>query len=321
MRRAPSHFAWPQSRFDIKALFNGERAKASDVERSLAARFAGTHPVLVSSGRSAIVLTLQALGLWRPDNVGIAPFSSTCIFQTVGDVATPVPGNLPASFAAHLVYHQWGYVHRVKTAAPVIEDAVDSLHVSAAALFPNGGRVEIVSLCKLFGVPFGGVIFARSEDEALALRELRERRRYMAWPQLLMRCLGERRESARLLWNNGEAANGPVPDAMCGVFMRHLDRFDALVADRRAKLALVRDLAPAWLRFSDVRLPCVVPIECGDDLAARLLGLGFTGGLRHFNTTQDQLDWKLTKVFPLPIHQDVPMSLLAEAADVIRRSR
>jgi putative PLP-dependent aminotransferase (TIGR04422 family) len=310
------HFLWPKSRFRLRELVPYRSGAGAEVEACLTDMFPGTHPVLVSSGRAGIVLTLQMMKLGRPDFVGIAPFSSACIFQSVGEVATPVPGRLPASFDAQLVYHQWGYVHTVPRGA-VIEDGVDSLCVSAQALFPNDGRTEVLSLSKLLGVAMGGVVFCRSAEDAAALRALRDARSKVACPQLVMYAVGQHRPWANVLWHHGEAGNGPLPAPACGMVLRRLKSWREVVADRRLKIELTRALRPAWLRTSEERLPCVVPVECDADTVVRLAGLGFTSGLRHFNTTQDQSDWRLAKVFPLPIHQDVPVEVVAKAVEVI----
>lgn len=281
------------------------------------ALFPGTYPVLVSSGRAGIVLSLCMMGLRRPDYVGIGPYSSACIFQSVGDVSTPVPGNLAAPFSAQLVYHQWGYVHSVREGSAVVEDSVDSLCISSAALFPNGGRAEILSLSKLLGIGMGGVVLCRYPEDAETLRELRDQRRHMAWPQVALCVLARHLPWASVLWHRGESGNGPLPDTVCGLILRRLESWNVLIADRREKIELTASLRPSWLKSSSFRLPCVIPIECSPEMAARLIMLGLTSDLRHFNRTQDQSQWNLVKVLPLPIHQDVPMELLAKAVDIV----
>ena len=80
-----------------------------------------------------------------------------------------------------------------------------------------------------------------------------------------------------------------------------------MIEDRKEKIKRVIDILPPWLKLSNDRLPCVIPIKCSQSLFKRFELMGYISGIRHFNSTLDQANWNLKKVFPIPIHQDVSM--------------
>lgn len=290
----------------------------TDVEKWFEARYPGNRAVLVSSGRAGIVLSLLALGLGRPDWVGVAPFSSACIFRSVGEVATPVPSCVPGSFSATLLYHQWGYPHSANGDV-ILEDGVDSLVVDGGALYPTGGKLEILSLAKLLGVPMGAIIFCRDEQLYERLLRARHDRRHIAWPQYLLRALGERLPWALTIWHHAESGNAIVPRLACTELLRTLDRIDNIITDRKTKLAVLEGLQPEWVQQQPGRLPCCIPIEnISPALLSKLGELGFLSGTRHFNARLNQSDWQLKKVLPLPIHQQVPARVIEKAADIVQ---
>ena len=91
---------------------------------------------------------LAESNLCRTDIVGIFPYASHCVLDTISRIATP--NKLSALNRENVVYHQWGYVYNNPSISPNIEDAVDSLLTYGRHLFPTGGNFEIWSLPKIF---------------------------------------------------------------------------------------------------------------------------------------------------------------------------
>lgn len=314
------YFIWPNSKFSALRPVLSPGGSVQGLEELLSRRYLGCFPVVTSSGRSAIVIALQVVGLGRSDRIGIPPYSSACIFNSVGELCTPVPDQIQTEKQAHLVYHQWGYVHKINSDSTVIEDGVDSLVTSSDALFPNNGRMEILSFAKLLGVPMGGVLFCRNAEDATLAREIRDSKNNMALPQFLLCALSGYSRTALGLWHHGETLNGVLLDILCGEIIKKLNNLEKIVADRKVKLAFVLSkLDPIVNLSSEGRLPVAVPIQCGNETALLLKKIGFSSGLRHFNAALNQSSWHLKKVFPLPIHSDISMSNLEAACLLLSR--
>jgi putative PLP-dependent aminotransferase (TIGR04422 family) len=302
---------WPLQRKPGINLFKYPKRSVSDIENILTDIYQGTYPVVTSSGRSAITVAIQVFELGKVDRIGMPPFSSSCLYFCVGKTSVPVPGDIKQMVSAHLVYHQWGYASKVGGDKLKFEDGVDSLCASSDALFPNNGIVEILSLSKMLGVPMGGVAFFRREVDALRAKEIRDSRINMAWPQFLLCCGSAVSEASGLLWQHAESVNGVLLDFLCGEIAYKLDKLNDLIADRREKLSLVSAMLSPVVNIRDnMRLPVAipVPVEYDEKLFLLLRGDGFSTEQRHFNVSLDQDNWKLRKVLPLPIHQDVPIA-------------
>ncbi len=314
------HLIWPHSKISVSKLMINPKGSVQGLEEVLLRIYPGSFPVVTSSGRSAIVIALQVIGLGRSDRIGIAPYSGACIFNSVGEIATPIPDDIQTGKQAHLVNHQWGYVHKTNATSTVIEDGVESMVTSSDALFPNNGRMEVLSLSKLLGVPMGGVLFCRTSEDASLAREIRDSKRYMALPQFLLCAFSGGSRSALGLWQRSEGINGILLDILCGDIINRFNNFERIVSERRKRLTFVLSkLKPIVNLSSEERLPVAIPIECGNETALQLINIGFTSGLRHFNVRLDQSSWFLKKVFPLPIHSDIAMSNLEAACRLLSR--
>lgn len=310
-------FLWPTGG-PIRSLRDALRlTPVAVVEERLAAMFPSAHPVLLSSGRAALALALTQMGAGRADMVGVFPYASHCVLEAVSRVATPLAGTGAVRLPRRVVYHQWGYVQERGLAADTVEDAVDSLCRPGAGLCPGGGRFEIWSMPKLIGSTGGGVLWCRNGMDARALRELRGRRGGGA-AQWMLRLASRYRRTPYLWWLGGESAGGRPSTLDAGEVMAGIERWDSIVADRAAKLASVRDLVPSWLNLDGDRLPPVVPVVVSDTVASRLGAMGIGCGQRHFERVAGDGARESVKVYPLPIHQEMPPALLARAADCIR---
>lgn len=314
-----SAFLWPAANAPSWRTTLKKGVSQDDLERHLQLLYPGTHPVVTSTGRAAISITLQALGLGRTARVSVPPFSSHCIYSAIGETCVPVPGEIATPFDAHLVYHQWGFIHRSGPNGIVIEDSVDSLITDPGGLFPNDGEAEIVSFSKLLGTSMGAVVFCRTPLLAEQIRRVRDGRITMMRPQQILRWLSFRFPATYVQWHHAESSAGPLPPTASREILDALARLDDLSADRQKKLEFVHDRVPSLAAPSAGRLPVALPVPCSAGAAKPLADLGLTSGLRNFNAALDQSTWDLRKVCPLPLHQDIPLSLLEKACAVLNK--
>lgn len=130
-----------------------------------------------SRGRVAIAKCLSFVGGGRSNLVFVQPYSSHCVLSAVSKVCTPVTIH-PKESDYQIIYHNFGHkniVDRNVYKNILIEDSVDSLITTndENELFPNDGRFAVLSLSKLFRIPFGAICVCHNGIDYDVLRELR----------------------------------------------------------------------------------------------------------------------------------------------------
>lgn len=284
--------------------------------------FHGGHPVLCSSGRSAIVLALIGSGLSRADSVHVFPYASHCVLDAVSRIATPSAGSATAQARVRILFHQWGYVQRHEVQADDIEDCADTLAVPGCKLFPRGGAFEIWSLPKILGTMGGGVLWCKSPEVADRIRYVRDARRG-ATMQWALRLLGRKSPILHAWWQGGEGVCGRGSRLQTGEIVAALGEWPAIVADRQQKVELAWPIAPSWLSRSAERLPCAVPAlaDVGHGFVEEF---GLAAGMRTMEKVEENGMRTLVKLLPIPIHQDVSLvwlrRVLAQIAKQAARS-
>lgn len=302
------YFLWPESRV-LRAIVSAPKLPSVDkVERKLREMFPSGYPVICSSGRSAIVLSLVASNMSRSDFVGVFPYASHCVLDAVSRVATPLAGPTSTTAALRLVYHQWGFVQEKCLPSNSIEDCVDTLCVPGASLFPGGGRFEIWSLPKILGTTSGGVLWCRDARTAEAIRILRNERGGGISPWLL-RLFAKHYPKAYYYWQGVEGNFGYVSCLQTGEYLHAFQNWENVVSDRLKKIDVIWPYAIKTLQKPIDRLPSVIPMPLYLP-ENTLKEIGVISGYRTFEMVNDKGVHSMEKVAPIPIHQDVPVNWL-----------
>ena len=299
----------------LRALASAPRlGSVKVIEEKLRGMFPTGHPVLCSSGRAAIVLALIESEVSRSDFVGVFPYASHCVLDAISRVATPLSGPTATTAPLRIVYHQWGYVQETDLPNNTIEDCVDTLCVAGTKLFPGGGRFEIWSLPKILGTTSGGVLWCRDEEAAQKIRCLRDERGGGLF-QWIIRLLAQKHLRAHFYWQGAEGASGRVSSLQTGEILAAVLKWETVVSDRLNKLSMAWPLSVEWLQKPFNRLPPVVPVVL-DLPETEIQELGISSGHRMFERREGDGYRSLTKVLPVPIHQDVPEHWLS---DIIKK--
>ena len=288
----------------FRALISAPRlVTAVTVERALMDMFPTGHPVLCSSGRAALVLSLIESGVSRSDFVGVSPYASHCVFDAVSRIATPLAGPTSTSSALRIVYHQWGFVQETNLPSNAIEDCADTLCLPGTALFPGGGRFEIWSLPKILGTSSGGVLWCRDKQTADSVRRMRDQRGGGLIPWVI-RLLGKQYHKAHMYWQGAEGDMGQVSRMQTGEIFSAILNWDKFVSDRLKKIDMIWPYSFHWLQKPVNRLPSVIPLPL--ILPERVAkDIGVSSGYRMFERLNNSGNLSLEKVLPIPIHRDV----------------
>jgi len=315
-----SYFIWPEARYLRGGVRSLRAAKTIDVEKFLSQMYAFGIPVVVSSARSGISLSLIAQNLSRGDSVEIFPYASHCVIESIGRIANPINYSVNNKNIFTLIYHQWGYIQeREITDKRIIEDAVDSFCVPGAKLFPLNGIYEIWSLPKLVGSLGGGVVWCRDDKTANELRDLRDNckiNKNLCW---FLRLISTYYKQLEPFWFSSESLNGSSPTWALADMLYGLEHWTEIAEKRKERLKIVETLLPDWLKLQKNRFPSVIPVYASEAQAEKIYEMGFLSGYRKFEKINSQGESTLFSLLPLPIHQDVPRSLLNKALKILKK--
>ena len=295
---------WPEPNFPKSSVFRPFRKTSRDIEDIFDGYYPNVFSVLFPSARAGLSAILSA-HLSRNNYVWIPPFASHCIISSVGMVATPTPV-MNSQVDATLVFHQWGYVHKPKMRGLIIEDSVDTLIEPKGQVFPNNGRYELLSLPKVFGSMFGGLVLCQNREDAVSLRLLREERTVLKWQHLLNKLRSNRSQACFINWNNAEAENGFLPTIVCEDIYRKIKYLDDMVTFRKTMLEKVKNFGfKTYGDISETRLPTSLALDANK---IEIHGINLMPYERHFSIGQDFKSMR--KVLPIGLHKDISLKMI-----------
>jgi len=298
-----SYFLWPENRL-IKALraFN-PLITVDSIETMLHEMFPTGFPVLCSSGRAALNIVLIHNEVTRSDYVGVFPYASHCVLDSVSRLTNPLLGKEGRKSSLRIIYHQWSFVQEMNLKHNSIEDCADTICIPGTNLFMGGGAFEIWSLPKILGTTSGGLIWCRDKETAICLRHLRDNRGGGLTPWIL-RQMSKSYPSMYTSWQGLEVNRGQVSKLQTGEIFKAIQNWDNIISDRLKKIDLVWPYSLNWLKKPKKRLPPVIPIKFESD-EKLIKDLGIASGYRMIERINSTNRRSFEKVLPVPIHQDV----------------
>jgi putative PLP-dependent aminotransferase (TIGR04422 family) len=232
------------------------------------------------------------------------------VLDSVSRVGTPLPELSINKPKVQIIYHQWGFVRNKKIEKNLIEDSVDTLYIQGTRLFPNGGQFEVWSLSKILGTSSGGVLWCRSKKIAKQIRKSRDMNGGGFFPWIL-RIFSRIYPPCYYYWQGIEANLGKLFWIQTFELKKAISNWDFIVADRIKKLDLIWPYACDFLEKPKNRLPTAVPVKCNLP-NFDVINLGILSGYRIFQRHSENKRSSFEKVLPIPIHQDVSFSWLAQ---------
>jgi putative PLP-dependent aminotransferase (TIGR04422 family) len=295
---------WPEGNFLKSSLFKSFGRTSRDIEDIFDGYYQDVFSVLFPSARAGLS-AIFGLHLSRDNYVWIPPFASHCVISSVGLSATPTPF-MNNQVDATLVFHQWGYVHKPEARGLIIEDSVDTLIERNGHVFPNDGRYELLSLPKIFGSMFGGIVLCQNREDAQVLRRIREERTILKWQHVLNKLRSNYSQACLINWNQAEPENGFLPAVICEDIYRKIIFLDRMVINRKKTLDKIESLKlKTYGKISKTRFPTCLALDVNK---IEIDSVDTKPYERHFSLAQD---FKfMTKVLPIAIHKDVNLSMI-----------
>ena len=313
-------FLWPEARFFRGGYKTLKLVKTCEVETYLESLFytSNAKPVLVSSARVGIVLSLMHAGLSRSAIVKLFPYASHCVIDAVGRVAMPSLVTEKKSIDMQLIYHQWGYINcsDIQT-NNIIEDAVDSYCKPGVKLFPLDGNYEIWSLPKLIGSLGGGVIWCKDGDCAKQLKKIRDGISNATNLRWFIKLFSSILPSLRLYWDSVESLGSRTPVWANGDILYGLQNWNILYEQRLERVKLLKPFLIDELDIPVKRLPSVIPVSINNEQKEYLQKIGINTGFRHVYVKSEDGELIRKKVLPVPVHQDVPLNILEKTIRIL----
>lgn len=310
-----NYFLWPENKISKAFTSIWKLISPDKIEVKLYEMFPSGYPVLCSSGRSALYLALSLSGASRKNYVGVFPYASHCVLDSISRIATPSTGVTAYSANLRVVYHQWSFVQERGLASNTIEDCVDTLCTPGAKLFPGGGDFEIWSLPKIIGTTSGGVLWCRSKDKALQVKKIRDRQG-SSFFQWILRLLSKNSPLIYNYWQGAESVTGRPSLFQTGEINSAISKWNDFVEDRRKKLNLIWPFAINELEKPIDRLPPVVPV-ISEMKESQIYQLGITSGYRMFEIIEKDGSRKMIKVLPIPIFNEVEETWLKDITELL----
>ncbi|HAJ06003.1 MAG TPA: hypothetical protein DCL76_05570 [Chloroflexi bacterium] len=300
--------------------------------------------IVFSGARQCISQALREFDMNRTDYVGIPDYSSHCVLDFVGRIATPVPLRLlPKDRAsAILLYDQWGWEKSVSARfeitneyedVNIIWDRVDSLPISYQLIAENDQHqadAQIFSLKKTLNGFGGGLLWMRdnedfhkttSNDKALVI-ELFDIVRRLNDQELIKRKIN------RFICGECDI-NLDLVDWLDKCDLDHLSLQEH--SARRARIDICvnnlgQEKLPEWMQHQienyDMPAPGIWPLVVNidsNDLIYEISKLfNFETRFYHFNFNNSYLYPKWTKVLALPLHSELSKEVLSEFFFFIR---
>lgn len=315
-------------------LWRSNTIYSSSNHRSLPATIPAT--AIWTSARQCLTEAVIRLGMSRTDYIGIPDYSSHCVIDFIGRIATPVPLRfLPSDSAnAVLIYDQWGWEKslsarsEIKVAFPkakIIWDRVDSLpklYDSAVHKGESEAEVQVFSLKKTLTATGGGLLWIRGEGW-IEPTECHDEDLVLALQQIMRQ------------YDDNQILDKKVNKFICDECDLHLDlqkwirhsNIDNLSThehlariDRMKTIVELMQLSklPMWMHNqiegSDMPAPGIWPLVASADHDALIHEVSekFNLELRsyHFNFNDSYINpiWK--KVLGLPLHSEVSTETL-----------
>lgn len=301
---------WPEISFSSFSLVKPFAKSSRDIEDIFDAYYPDASSVLFSSCRAGLSAIISN-HFSRKNHVWIPPFLSHCVISSIGLTATPTPV-MNELVDATLVSHQWGFVHKPETQGLIIEDSVDTLIETNGRLFPNDGRYELLSLPKIFGTMFGGIVLCQNRKDAELLRRVREKRKMLKWLHVLNKLMSNYSDACRINWNHAEPENGFLPQFACADIYEKITCIDSLVSERKTNFAYAKSLnLSVHCENTQTRWPTCLPLSAN---RFETYGSIFKPFQRHFSIEQDFQT--MTKVLPIAIHKGVNQSTIKQLKEV-----
>lgn len=293
------HFLWPKIKISFWSFFG--KCNQNKLEQLFQKMFPSGYPVLCSSGRVALYISVKESKLRVDDKLKLFPYASQCVINTISRLTNPVSYDLESP--NKICYHQWGITSTEENSNPIVEDSVDSLYKKKTPLFSLGANYEIWSLPKILGTSSGGVLWCKHESDAIRIRNKLKggKRIFTSW---ILKLLSLISIYFYKFWEEMEYGYKGLTLFQRNEIFIKLKLWDKLVADRKLKLKLFIDKSILKDQKISGRYPSCLPILTNRN-EDEIEKMGFSVGLRHY---YDGV--RLIKVFPLPIHQDVSISFL-----------
>lgn len=289
---------WPEAKFSKSSLLKPFGKTSRDIEDIFNGYYPNSFSVLFPSARAGLSAILS-IDFSRDNYVWIPPFASHCVISSVGLATTPTPV-MSNQVDATLVFHQWGYVHKPETRGLIIEDSVDTLIEPKGQVFPNDGRYELLSLPKIFGSMFGGIVMCQYREDAKVLRRVREQRTTLKWQHFFNKIRSNHSKASYINWNHAEPENGFLPAIVCEDIFEKIKCLDDMVSKRKTILQKFKSSRlKTYGNISETRLPTCLALDADK---IEIEGINLRPYERHFSVGQDFKS--MTKVLPIAAHKN-----------------
>tara|TARA_B100001250_G_C19790018_1_gene786039 strand:- start:950 stop:1915 length:966 start_codon:yes stop_codon:yes gene_type:complete len=314
-----NYFIWPKKNFFWRHLFKNPNIPTSKIENSLREIYKNQgYPILVSSGRVALSICIDYLKFTKKNKIQLFPYASNCVRSAINKHTKYIIGNSEEHCDAKIIYHQLGYVQNFSKHKITIEDGVDSFLTKGGKLFPLDGIFEIWSLRKIFGCIGGGIIWCKNPEIAKEINSTIKSKKLLNNLVWILKILSSYIQKLEIVTEKLELLCTRVPRWSNSQIMFYVKNIDHLEKQREQRLSMFEDVLPSWLKYNSKRLPCCVPLYVSEKKSKLLFKAGLISGYRHIEKFNINVENSLEKIYPIPVHHQIPINFLEKIKDIIK---
>jgi len=136
-----------------------------------------------------------------------------------------------------------------------------------------------------------------------------------------LRDMGKKSDGLYDYWSGREPNCGIPSLNIVNSISDNIKSIDTIIEKRKSNLDAISDILPLSLMTPNKgRLPVVIPlVNLPDHITKELIESGLSVGFRYYEIIGIDGVSALTKVLPLPIHQNINISFLSEALRIIKK--
>lgn len=278
-----------------------------DIENEFNKYYHGGYPVLCSSGRVAIMIILNFFSKKNENKIGIFPYASKCVREAVSKIKKPII----STDNEIISYNQWGYRTAYNNKDSILEDSVDTLTDINTNIFKTSkSNFVIWSLPKILGTHTGSIIWCRNKEDSQLIKRFitKHKPKYYL---LVLKILSHVNVFFYHRWNVKIYFHPNLTSLENAEIFLKITQLKNIIKDRKKKLKLFQNIFRNTNIFDDCFYPSIIPLDT-NDYKKKEQFMKSNCGKRHFFNPITKL---YQKVYPLPIHQDVPIKKLEKFKD------
>ena len=280
-----------------KSLIKPTEKEIQRIENFFVKKYSSKYALLMPSGRAAINLILNYFKFNRSNVVSVPKWTSGCLYSSIGSITNISVDNLDKSNCI-IIVHKWGSTFKLnikKKKIIKIEDSADCLPNGLYKPFENNSNFEILSLSKIIGSYYGGIILTKDKLFYNHCKKFQTNNTLLSTAKLKKK-YKESLKNNNTLSGYDETIYDSFDGNLTANIIKNLKNFKLNINIIKNRQAYIKKIFPSF-SFDKKRLGPVILFP-----QKKFVALKKILELKHFNFRKNLRSNNYEKCFILPIH-------------------